>query len=145
MERKHWTLLVLDNAEGLGLSPLQLQKSLFLIGRNLPGEVGDSYYEFVPYNYGPFDSTIYSDAHKLVDEKLVRMISVEGRNWVYYSITPEGHQVAEQLRATSKVTDRASQYVEKVVKWVQSLSFAQLLSAIYQAFPEYKANSVFVA
>lgn len=144
MERMHWTLLVIDEAGSSGLSPLQLQKSLFLIGKNLPTEIGDSYYEFVPYNYGPFDSRVYSDAQHLVNQGLVQMIQVMGRNWSYYTITKSGQDKARHIRET-EVSQRASEYVSTVVKWVQSLSFAQLLSAIYQKYPEYKAKSVFVA
>jgi hypothetical protein len=142
MERKNWTLLVISAAGSSGLSPIQLQKCLFLIGKNLSTEVGSSYYEFVPYNYGPFDPAVYADAQSLVEEKLARMIRVAGKNWVYYAITDEGESAALRLRP--QISSRAWDYVQKVVEWVQALSFAQLLSAIYQAYPEYKANSVFV-
>lgn len=144
MERRNWALLVIDEAGASGLSPLQLQKSLFLIGRNLPTDVGDSYYEFVPYNYGPFDSRVYSDAQYLVNQELVQMAQVAGRNWSYYIITPLGHEMAQHIRE-SEVSERAAKYITTLVSWVQSLSFAQLLSAIYKAYPEYKAKSVFVA
>lgn len=144
MERRYWTLLVLDEAGPTGLSPIQLQKSLFLIGRNLPNEVGNDYYEFVPYNYGPFDARVYSDAQHLVRLGLAQVIQVAGRNWSYYTVTSEGHGVAHHLRNT-EVSPKMSEYITKVVKWVQSLSFAQLLSAIYKAYPQYKAKSVFVA
>lgn len=144
MERKHWTLLVLDEAGPSGLSPIQLQKSLFLIGRNLPSEVGEDYYEFVPYNYGPFDARVYSDAQSLVSQRFAQVIQVAGKNWSHYAITETGHNMADHIRET-ELSERASKYISTVVKWVQSLSFAQLLAAIYKAYPEYKAKSVFVA
>jgi|ERR1044071_518378 hypothetical protein len=143
MERKNWTLLVINAAGSSGLSPVQLQKCLFLIGKNLSREVGQSFYQFVPYNYGPFDPAVYADASTLVAEGLVRVIRVAGRNWVYYAITNEGEETAILVR--SQIAPQSFDYVQKVVEWVQKLSFAQLLSAIYQAYPEYKANSVFVA
>lgn len=144
MDRRHWPLLVIDEAGPAGLSPVQLQKVLFLIGTNLPNEVGDSYYEFVPYNYGPFDQRVYSDAQSLINSELAQSIQVSGRNWALYTVTPQGHDIAQYVRK-SEVSPRMSQYITKVVKWVQSLSFAQLLSAIYKAYPQYKAKSVFVA
>lgn len=144
MERTHWTLLVIAEAGSSGLSPLQLQKSLFLIGKNLPAEVGDSFYEFIPYNYGPFDPQIYSDAQRLTVEGLIQTIRVAGRSWSSYTITPLGQERANHIKET-ELNERASKYVTSVVKWVQSVSFAQLLSAIYQKYPEYKAKSVFVA
>ncbi len=144
MDRRHWPLLVIDQAGPVGLSPVQLQKILFLIGKNLPDEVGTDYYEFVPYNYGPFDQQVYADADSLIRSELVQSVQVSGRNWAYYTITSGGHDLAGYVRE-NEISERMSQYIATVVKWVQSLSFAQLLSAIYRAYPEYKAKSVFVA
>jgi hypothetical protein len=142
MERKDWTLLVISAAGTRGLSPVQLQKCLFLIGKNLPDEVGESFYDFVPYNYGPFDQAIYADADTLVNEKLVAIARVAGKTWAYYVITPEGTAAAERITITLK--PRVRDYIPKVVQWVQQLSFVQLLTAIYQKYPEYQANSVFL-
>jgi uncharacterized protein YwgA len=142
MERKYWTLLVLDEARPGSLSPLQLQKTLFLISKNLPNEIGADFYQFVPYNYGPFDSDVYSDVRILVNEGLVAKVQIVGRSWVSYEITPQGHQAATDVRP--QISERASRYIGKVVRWVESVTFTQLLSAIYRVYPEYKAKSVFV-
>lgn len=142
MERKDWTLLVINAAGPSGLSPVQLQKSLFLIGENLRSEVGESFYQFVPYNYGPFDPAVYADADRLILENLVKSVRVESKTWAYYVVTTEGEEKATELRA--QISPRAFKYITSVVDWVQRLSFAQLLSAIYAAYPKYKANSVFV-
>jgi hypothetical protein len=142
MERKYWTLLVISAAGSSGLSPVQLQKCLFLIAKNLPEEAGDGFYSFVPYNYGPFDPAIYTDAQLLIDEGLVTLARVAGKTWAYYVITPEGISTSERIR--SEVAVQTHAYITAVVKWTQRLSFGQLLTAIYQAYPEYKANSVFL-
>ncbi|MGH9892740.1 MAG: hypothetical protein ACREA0_12275 [bacterium] len=34
-------------------------------------------------------------------------------------------------------------YLDRLVEWMSGLSFQQIVSAIYDAFPEMKANSVF--
>lgn len=142
MERKHWTLLVISAAGTRGLSPVQLQKCLFLIGKNLPDEVGGNFYSFVPYNYGPFDQAVYADADTLVNEKLVTVTRAAGKTWAYYVITPEGTETAGRIAIT--LNPRVRDYIPKVVQWVLELSFVQLLNAIYQKYPEYKANSVFL-
>jgi len=142
MERKHWTLIVLDEARPGSLSPLQLQKILFLISKRLPDEIGENFYHFVPYNYGPFDSDIYSDLRILANEGLVAKVQIIGRSWMSYEITPEGHDAATNIR--QELSEHASQYITKIVRWVESVTFTQLLSAIYRAYPEYKAKSVFV-
>lgn len=142
MERKDWTLLVINAAGPSGLSPVQLQKCLFLIGKNLPEVVGDSFYQFIPYNYGPFDQAIYVDAQRLIDEKLVTFAQVAGKTWGFYIITLQGEEAAERIEP--QVSPAVLTYIGAVVAWVQQLSFTQLLSAIYQQYPEYRANSVFL-
>lgn len=142
MERKDWTLLVISAAGSSGLSPVQLQKCLFLLGKNIPHEVGEGFYTFVPYNYGPFDSAVYSDAQLLINEGLVALVQVAGKTWAYYVITPEGNERAE--KASLQVESKTLDYITSVVRWTQQLSFAQLVTAIYQAYPEYQANSVFL-
>ena len=97
MERKFWTLFVVNAAGPLGLSSTQLQKSLFLVGQNLPTEVGDPFYNFTFYDCGPFDSAIYVDAHTLAQEGLVEIKLVAGQNQVNYAATPEGQQVARSV------------------------------------------------
>ena len=62
MTRHDWLLLVLAAAEGDTLSPLQLQKSLFLVGHGLAGLVSTDFYDFQPHAYGPFAAAVYHDA-----------------------------------------------------------------------------------
>jgi uncharacterized protein YwgA len=142
MKRKYWTLLVIDAASPRGLSPVQLQKSLFLISKNLPAEVGDAFYTFVPYNYGPFDPAVYEDASELVNEGFVVIERVGDQPWGYYVITPEGQELAHEY--AKAISSQALDYIHRVVAWVQQLTFTQLLLAIYQAYPEYRVNSVFL-
>ena len=140
MKRQDWTVLALSFANGRGLSAVQLQKALFLLERGLPEEVGPKFYNFTPYNYGPFDSSVYKDADVLADQSLVNISKPTGR-YTVYSITPEGAKAAKQLEA--KAPARAVQHLKDIVEWIQTLTFAQLVRAIYARYPEMKANSVF--
>lgn len=142
MRREDWTLLAISAAKGGGLSPVQLQKVLFLIGSKLrQDELGDTFYRFVAYNYGPFDIAVYKDAERLADEGLVAIIRAPEHRWALYCATSDGAAVAVRLRADAP--ERAVAYLDRVVAWVQSLSFRDLIRAIYAAFPEYRKNSVF--
>jgi len=145
MERKHWVLLVLDAARPGSLSPLQVQKILFLMNQRLPDEVGEDFYHFVPYNYGPFAPEVYADLRLLIDEGLANNVEYAGRSWVAYEINDQGHELASQIRTSEQVSKRASEYIAKVVRWVESLTFTQLLAAIYKAYPEYATKSVFAS
>src|SRR5947209_2707195 len=70
MNRKDWTLLAICSANGNGLSPVQLQKALFLLSREMPNAVGN-FYHFTAYHYGPFDRAVYDDAERLAADGMV--------------------------------------------------------------------------
>jgi hypothetical protein len=136
-----WVLLALLAARHHALTPVQLQKSLFLLGKRRPKEVGKGFYSFRPYDYGPFDVAVYTDADRLVGEGLVAVNASEGRSLRRYYLTPKGKTEAERLTAT--VPAAAMQYLQQVVPWSQKLSFNELVRAIYEAYPDMRANSVF--
>jgi hypothetical protein len=58
-----------------------------------------------------------------------------------YRLTASGLQAAAESRA--KLNPALVAYLTAVVKWVSSLSFPDLVRAIYKKYPEYKENSVF--
>ena len=60
---------------------------------------------------------------------------------ILIKLTPEGQQKGEQLLAT--LASEAQQFTHNASDFVRKLSFAQLVSAIYKAYPEMKVNSVF--
>jgi len=141
VERKDVTLLAIESASDGGLSPIQLQKSLFIVGQShLPG-LPSSFYTFYPYNYGPFCEEVYQDTDALVEEGMVFSVPVTGQSWSKYTITPKGRVKAEEIR---KETSRElSTYIKETVEWVNSLTFDELLRAIYAKYPAYSTNSVF--
>lgn len=140
MDRKDWTLLAISFADETGLSPVQLQKCVFLLGREQKDQVGDEFYEFSAYNYGPFSKLVYQDAEALASEGLV-LIDRPAGSYATYRITTEGAERARQLQ--SEAPSRTVAYLKAVVEWAQQLSFSELLRAIYSKYPGYRANSVF--
>lgn len=142
MNREDWTLLAVASAEGEPLSPVQLQKSLFIIGEKLAHFIGDtSFYDFVPYNYGPFDPVVYEDAVSLEREKFVTIRKAPEQRWNEYSATREGLERAQELRIG--LSEEVLNYIDLVVNWTRELSFDDLIRAIYKEFPESRRNSVF--
>src|ERR1019366_5184043 len=140
MERTDWLLIALAEAGSRGLTPVQLQQDLFLLGRNKTAAVGADFYHFVPYNYGPFCTDVYRDAEALAEKGLVS-IEKSGRRWPEYYATAVSKEYLDQIlkKADSSVVD----YLGRVVRWAQSLSFPELVRAIYEKYPEFKQNSVF--
>ena len=122
-----------------GLSPVQFQKILFVFGRELRNEAGAGFYEFEPYHYGPFSADIYRDADSMSRQGLVA-ISSDGETR-FYSATPAGRHRAAALIQVGP--HHAIEYLHSVVNWAQSLTFSQLLKAVYAKYPEMSANSVF--
>ncbi len=136
-----WVLLALLAADHHSLTPVQLQKSLFLLGKRRPKDVGKHFYHFRPYDYGPFDATVYGDADQLVAEGLVEIDRSMGRSLRRFTLTAAGEVEAKRL--ASDVSDSAVAYLRQVVPWAQSLPFDELIRAIYDAYPETSVNSVF--
>jgi len=140
MHREDWLLLVLNSAKGHELTPIQLQKSLFLLGQMVPQVSEGDFYNFYPYSYGPFDPTIYFDAEKLEEKGLIG-INLGTNRWREYFITSEGSKYSRKLK--KQIDEDIIEYIEKIVSLVRSLPFRKLVKLIYRHFPEYKANSIF--
>lgn len=141
MTRRDWLLLALRFAQARGLSPIQLQKALFLLGRELPNVVGGGYYRFEPYNYGPFDKTVFEDANALAQANLIRILPPTEARAKQYTIAPLGMARTDEIMEHAPA--RGVEYLKNVVEWVQELSVQDLIRSIYRRYPEFKANSVF--
>ena len=140
MARKDWLLMALALREGAPMDPAQVQKAMFLLGRQMADEVGPEFYRFRPYNYGPFDSDIYTDLQHMAGNGLIT-IAQSSRGTRSFSVTPAGlREGTELVRSLDPV---ARTYLKKVVDWVCSLRFADLVRAIYDRYPEFRRNSVF--
>lgn len=143
MTAKDWTLMVIAAGKGKALQPVHLQKALFLSDRLLTNEqkAVDRFYRFDPYDYGPFCGMVYADADSLALDGLIKIEQRPNTSYREYSITAQGMEKAESLRKNIK--PEISAYLDKLVGWVMSLSFNQLVSWIYKNFPDMKVNSVF--
>jgi hypothetical protein len=143
LDKKDWLLLVIAAAKGESVSLVQLQKALFLIGQNVDRQQlrCKSFYDFRPYDYGPFDSGVYRDAERLQEEGGIVITEASPRTYREYLATAAGMEKAGSLK--DQLDASTQDFLERVVKWVRSLPFSALLRAIYTAYPEMKVNSVF--
>lgn len=142
MKKEDWIVLTLDASGGKPYSPVQLQKALFLLKNEEPGkEVRGEYYNFSPYNYGPFDAAIYSDARTLSDQGLISIETRPDQRWPNYLITAAGKERAAELK--KEASARAVAYLQVLAEWIHEISFQQLLKAVYSKYPAYAKNSVF--
>ncbi|MCC6523371.1 MAG: hypothetical protein IT373_11965 [Polyangiaceae bacterium] len=138
MDRADLVLAGLATDNCAPLTPVQAQKLFFLLDQcasNLDGP----HWNFAPYDYGPFDAGVYREMESLAREGLV---SIRLGGVRCFLATDEGARRGKAALASLPADTRS--YVEQLGHWVRSLTFPQLVSAIYQAFPDMRANSKFV-
>ena len=143
MERvSDYVLAVLSVGDGRSFSPVQLQKLFFVLDREIPNLVDGPHFDFKPYDYGPFDSSVYAALEELISNGHLVLSGHPGHPYRTYQTTNEGFSRGRELLA-SEFCDRAKDYVKKVVDFVLRCSFSELVSAIYKQYPEMKSNSIF--
>jgi uncharacterized phage-associated protein len=142
LQRDEIALIVLSLAEGRPFTPVQIQKALFLASDKTAAAFGlNSRYQFQAYDYGPFDPQVYSDLERIERRGLAQINQLPGSRWRTYSATRQG--LTEGRRLAERVTRNDRAVLERIVKLVRSLSFNDLVSAIYRAYPDMRARSVF--
>lgn len=134
-------LYALAAAPEHSLTPVQVQKVAFLVGQEAKRLVPKPFYKFAAYDYGPFSPAVYNDLSKYAEVGYVAIDRPPGAKVRRYRLTSEG---LEHLQSTDDETSALAEYVSKATHWVTSLSFPELVSAIYARYPSYKKNSVFV-
>src|ERR1700704_660608 len=98
MDRRELLLAVLAAGRGKAFNPAQVQKTVFLISTNLPNLVHrGGEFNFVPYNYGPFDKNVYVEAERLRDEGLVTIVPSENGRWMTYAASNDGIRRGEGI------------------------------------------------
>ena len=141
LTRQDWLLLALSKSPRGAMSPVQLQKALFLFSQEVGGLIGAGLYSFEPYDYGPFDAAIYADLRRSMLEGRVRGEWSPGRSWKNYMLTGSGRNVVPTLE--EEADPRLTDFLRRTVEWVTERSFSDLLRSVYAAYPEFAINSVF--
>ena len=136
--REDVLLLIADGAEGpYPLDAIRMMKGCFLAAQRGRAEWRDLF-SFEPYDYGPFDPSVYRARDALVARGLLEA-STTGQHEACV-ITDLGHAEAERLAGDMGAA--AAGWLRSLGKYVTSRSFSQLLKEVYAAFPEYAERSV---
>jgi hypothetical protein len=130
MTRSEVLLAILAASDGRPYTPVQIQKAAFLVTKNLPSliDVGPSYI-FSAYDYGPFDSNVYNDAQTMQLDGCVEITQPQGARWNQYAASDKGVERGQCI--LSRLDERQRDYIVSVSQWVRSLTFEQLVRAIY--------------
>ncbi len=133
--------LVLVIAQEIGevITPIQLQKAVFLVSKQELEGLHKPRYGFRPYHYGPFAKEIYIDAEELHEQGLVFRAPSRNGPWVDTVVTPKGSQKAGELRES--LPPSTIDAIREIAQTVMSMSFQELAQHIYANYPEFAKNS----
>ncbi|MBU1999320.1 MAG: hypothetical protein KKE64_07500 [Candidatus Omnitrophica bacterium] len=141
MDRKEIVLAALAASNGAEHTPVQVQKLFFVVDREISQLVGGPFFNFVAYDYGPFDSDVYNVLRQLGEDGNAETLYYRPSGFRRYKLTAQGQEKGTSI--LQGLDKKASEYIVALSGWIRKLSFAELVSAIYKAYPEMKANSVF--
>lgn len=142
VDRTEVLIAILAAANGQTFTPAQIQKAVFLVTRNFPTLVTrGANYNFTPYDYGPFDQGVYADAEMMAFTGEAAITPSPLGRWNIYAASDRGVERGHEILARMDVRTRG--YIIEVARWVRSLSFQELIRAIYDRYPEMRENSIF--
>jgi hypothetical protein len=142
MTRQQLVLAMLAAAQGRPYTPVQIQKAIFLAVNNIPGLIDSGpQFNFEPYDYGPFDASVYVEAEGLAAAGLAVIAPSGVGRWNTYSASDLG--LASGTGFLNQMSASTRGYLAEVSEWVRKLSFSSLVKSIYDAYPDMRANSIF--
>ena len=140
MERKSLMVAALAaGGENASFTPVQVQKLFFLIDREASHFVDGPHFSFKPYDYGPFDREVYAELERLESEQCLEVDN--SKQYRLYRLTAIGY--AKGTAALAAIPEPALTFVTRAAEWVRSLTFSQLVAAIYKRYPDMKTKSIF--
>ena len=136
MSPRDWLLAFIVAAPDRAVDPLRLQKGLFLLAMRevIPPP---ERYAFEPYAYGPMSRQLYADLRGLTRDGLVVDVPLAGAGWRAARPTDAARACLPAISPDVWGELRALRHL------VDSLTFAELLDAVYAEFPDYAVNWVF--
>ena len=119
-------------------NPVQVQKNLFLIDREIPDWIDGPHFNFEPYDYGPFDKAVYEALDSLFEEEQVSIDRTSRHR--KYSLTGSGFDRGTAV--LGELPEPVVRYMMEVARWVRFLTFGQLLASIYRHYPDMAVESM---
>ena len=123
--RRGWLLLAIAMSGASGLSPVQLQRSLFLVCQKREKQVGPHVYEFEPNGSGPASTALYADMDALVTAEDIVKEWVPESSYSIFRLSDSGRARAADFRRRMKKDALAG--LEDAVAWVKEQSYQELV------------------
>ncbi len=126
-------ILYMAERAGRAVSRLELTKWAFLLAREMPSRGGSSFYDFLPYQYGPFSFVLFREAGTLVRDGFLRETTVGPRDaWErVHDVPAGGRSLPLDVRSDAA----------KVVERFGNTDVSDLIDYVYARFPWYTVNS----
>ena len=141
MTKEDYVLAVMSAAKMNSLTPVRVQKLFFLLDVRNPEKIGGPYFEFAPYDYGPFDKNVYNVFESLENQNLAEIRKPDFNTPQLYQLTPSGQKKGDEMFKT--FSNDTQEYILKFVEWILKHSFTQIVSTIYKHYPDMGTKSVF--
>jgi len=130
MLHRQRTLLYLLGLAGGHATRLQVVKWAFLLSEEGATKGGGSFYEFLPYKFGPYSFCIYQEAAAMVSQGL--MVERDDKTWV---LSRMGEEAA---RGTPAVFQSEAAQIHRRYGGLDS---SRLLDTVYTRYPWFSVNS----
>jgi len=136
LKKQDWILLLLQEKP---LDRIRLMKALFLIwhrsGRNIA-----TFYEFVPYMYGPCSFDLYRELNLAEKDQLISQAPHVISQWAPYFLTERGSKIVSNVG--KKLDRKLLNLIRSVAVEVASVGFNELLRRVYAEAPDFASQSV---
>ena len=128
LNRQKCLLFMIERA-GRPVTRFELTKWAFLVAHEMPSGGGAAFYQFLPYQFGPFSFCLYREAHALVRDGYL----IENENsWCLAEDVP---------RPTADLPKRVRDDAARVVARFADKRPSTLTDYVYDGFPWFTANS----
>ncbi|UEM20080.1 SocA family protein [Skermanella mucosa] len=141
LTREELVLATLASQPAAWYQPIHVQKLFFLIDQNCADMIGGRKFDFRPYNFGPFDRTVYDTLDGLSLQGCVITRGQIGVDYREYHLTEDG--AARGRMAQGRLPGPVRDYIDRLVPWALSSSFDQIVEAVYEKYPDMRANSIY--
>ena len=123
--RRGWLLLAVAVSGASGLSPVQLERSLFLVCQKREEHVGPDFYQFESNGSGPASAALYVDIDALVTaEHIVKEWAPESSCSIF-RLSDSGRARAADFRR--RIKKEALAGLEDAVAWVKEQSYQEMV------------------
>lgn len=129
LHRQKALLAILQQVGGHA-STLQMMKWAFLLGQETPSHGGKTFYQFIPYRFGPYSFTLNRETDTLIRNGFVE--KTDKKTW---------HLTALGQKQSIRLPKQISQDILAITQQYGDFSSSDLITKVYTNYPWFTVNS----